>query len=57
MTKILFEIEVYRSRVLPPIQVMRLANSEEDVRREFEGQKVKVTPIRTIRTGTAEVKK
>lgn len=57
MTRILFEIEIRRGKFLPPITVMRLANSEEDIQREFEGQAVKITAVRTIRTGKAEVKK
>jgi len=36
---------------------MRLANSEQEIQNEFQDQPVKITAVRTIRTGKAEVKK
>lgn len=58
MTRILFEIEVSRGRILRPVTYMRLAKSKEDVEFEFRDQQVtRITPIKTISLGKAEVKR
>lgn len=57
MTRTLFEIEISRGKNLPPLTFTRMAQHEDDVRREFARETVtRITPLRTIVLGNIGIR-
>lgn len=57
MTRTLFEIEISRGKNVSPLTLTRLANHEDDVRREFAREKItRITPLRTIVLGNIGIR-
>ena len=57
MTRTLFEIEISRGKNVSPLTLTRLANHEDDVRREFAREKItRITPLRSVLLGKIAVR-